>query len=90
MVSPRHKNTVLCVLASHDNDVREIDEFGKPLMACRTVGKVNGEVISAGVVIPYHSYYIARLKEGSLFALDASTAKLAGVSMVVQHKKETK
>lgn len=82
MVSPRYKNTQLWVLALDGKEVREIDEQGRPLMACRTVGKDNGQVIAAGVKVPYSSHYIARLKEGSLLPMDLATAKLAGVIWV--------
>ena len=78
-MASRHKNTLLYVKALEGKDVHEIDERGMPLMACRTVGKDNGIVIDAGVLIPYHSHYIARLKEGMLLPMDLETAKLAGV-----------
>jgi hypothetical protein len=79
MVSAKHRNTFLYVRALDGKDVREIDEFGKPLMALRVVGKENGVVISSGVKLPYHSHYIAKLKEGMLLPEDSETAKLAGV-----------
>ena len=79
MPSPRYKNVQLFVLALPDKDVREIDEQGRPLMACRMVGKQDGDVIPGGVKVPYHSHYIARLKEGSLLPMDKATATLAGV-----------
>ena len=79
MVSPRFKNVKLWVLALHDKDVREIDESGKPLMACRLVGKLDGNVLPEGEMIPYHSHYVARLKEGALKPMDLATAELAGV-----------
>jgi hypothetical protein len=79
MPSPRYKNTILWVLALTGKDVREIDENGKPLMACRIVGKVDGAVVAGGVKIPYHSHYIARIKEGMLLPMDLATAQLAGV-----------
>jgi hypothetical protein len=79
MVSPRFKNIKLWVLAKEGKDVREIDENGKPLMDCRLVGKQNGEILKEGVKLPYHSHYVARLKEGALDPMDIRTAQLAGV-----------
>lgn len=81
MVSPRFKNTTLWVLALDGKDVREIDETGRPLMTCRNVGKnENNQVVDSGAKIPYHSHYIARLKEGMLLPMDLATAQLAGVA----------
>ncbi len=81
MVSPRFRNTTLWVLALDGKDVREIDENGKPLMTCRNVGKdSSNQVIDSGVKLPYHSHYIARLKEGMLLPMDLATAQLAGVA----------
>jgi hypothetical protein len=80
MPSPRFKNVTLFVLALDGKDVREIDENGKPLMDLRVVGKRNGKVLPDGVQIPYHSHYIARLKEGMLLPLDLATAQHAGVA----------
>lgn len=80
MVAPRYKKTFLNVLALTGKDVREIDEYGSPLMNCRVIGKENGSIILEGVRIPYNSHYIAKLKEGSLLPLDLDTAILAGVN----------
>lgn len=80
MPAPRYKNILLYVKALPDKDVREIDEYGRPLMDVRVIGKENGQIVAAGAKIPYHAHYIARLKEGSLLAMDAQTAQLAGVS----------
>lgn len=79
MPSPRFRNVKLWVKAVNGADVREIDELGKPLLACRLVGKEHGQVVMEGAKLPYHSHYIARLKEGSLLAMDLHTAQLAGV-----------
>lgn len=79
MVSPKFQKTILYVRALPGKDVREISSDGKPLMALRVVGKENGEIISAGVRVPYHAHYIAKLKEGSLAPMDLATADLAGV-----------
>lgn len=81
MVSPRFRKTTLWVLALDGKDVREIDELGKPLMTCRCVGKdASNTVMPEGVKIPYHSHYIARIKEGMLLPMDLATAQLAGVA----------
>lgn len=80
MPSPRFKNVTLWVLALPGKEVREIDENGKPLMDCRLVGIDHGTIIPQGVRIPYHSHYIARLKERMLLPMDLPTAELAGVS----------
>ncbi len=80
MPSPRLKNTTLFVLALDGKDVREIDENGKPLMDLRVIGKSHGVCLTEGVRIPYHSHYIARLKEGMLLPMDLATAQLAGVA----------
>jgi hypothetical protein len=82
MASPRHKNTKLWVKAIEKADVREIDENGKPLMACMIVGKAGHTVLEEGQSVPYHSHYIARLKEGSLVAMDKQTAALAGTNWI--------
>jgi|HubBroStandDraft_2_1064218.scaffolds.fasta_scaffold81289_2 hypothetical protein len=87
MVNRRYKDTFLYVRAIGEANVREIDEFGRPLLGakCRFVGKIyepdsdSFEVDWCGVYIPYHSHYIARLKEGTLLPMDAGTAILAGV-----------
>lgn len=86
MVSPRFKNTMLWVKAKDNAEVREIDSFGRPLamttgMGFRNIGRdAEGNVIDEGVKIPYHSHYIARLKEGMLLPMDLATAQLAGVA----------
>ena len=82
MVSPRFKTKLLWVLALDGKDVREIDENGKPLMDCRVVGKLNGVVIPEGVKLPYHTHYIAQLKDIMLLPLDVETAQLAGVAFI--------
>lgn len=79
-MNPRLHKRMLWVVALPGKDVREIDENGKPLMECRIVGKDGGAIISGGVMIPYHSHYIARLKEGMLLPMDLETAQLAGVA----------
>ena len=81
MVPPKFQKTFLWVKAKDAAEVREIDEQGKPLMACRCVGRdAYNNVIQEGVRIPYHSHYIARLKEGMLLPMDLATAQLAGVA----------
>lgn len=80
MPSPKYKNVMLWVLALDGKDVREIDENGRPLMEIRVVGKKDGVVIPEGVHVPYHSHYIARLKEGMLLPMDLETARHAGVN----------
>jgi hypothetical protein len=86
MVSPRYKNVFLHVKAVDEADVREIDELGRPLQNLRVVGKENHVVIKEGVFVPYHSHYIARLKEKNssgqspLLPADLETAQLAGVN----------
>jgi hypothetical protein len=91
-LAPKFKNTTLWVLALVGKDVREIDEFGKPLMNCRNVGKdVDNQVISSGSVIPFHSHYIARLREGMLLPMDFATAQHAGVAWnpdLINYNKE--
>lgn len=80
---------MLFVRAIGEANVREIDENGKPLLGtnCRFVGKVYDkenntfEVSWSGVHIPYHSHYIARLKEGTLLPMDISTAILSGTRL---------
>ena len=57
-------------------------------MDIRTVGKVNGEVIKAGVMLNYHSHYVARLKEGMLLPMDSRTAMLAGVALPTEIKRK--
>lgn len=92
MTSPKYRNVLLNVLAVDGKDVHEIDENGKPLMALRTVGKkaividpqhnqICYQVVPGGCSVPYHSYYVAKLKEGSLLATDQETASLAGVKL---------
>lgn len=80
---PTHKRKtqpLLFVKAVDGNMVREIDETGKPLMSMRFVGwDGEGNIIEAGVHIPYHVHYIAQLKQGSLVPMDLPTALLAGV-----------
>lgn len=80
MPSPKYKDVTLWVLALDGKDVREIDENGRPLMEIRVVGKTSGQIIPEGVRVPYHSHYIARLKEGMLLPMDLATAQLAGVN----------
>jgi len=89
-MAPRHKNTILRVLAVPHANVREIDEKGRPLMAFRIVGKKGLEVIPSGVQVPYHSHYIAKLKEGSLLPMDIQTAKLAGVPFSIPKQNKDK
>lgn len=82
MVAPRNRNRLLRVRALPGKDVREIDTVtGSPLRDVRVVGKVQGEVIDDGVTLPYHSHYIAKIKDGSLLPLDSETAQLAGVPL---------
>jgi hypothetical protein len=83
-VSPKFKNVFLNVLALDGKNVKEIDENGKPLLDLRVVGKSNKVVIPGGVRVPYSSYIVARLKEGSLLPVDAETAKLAGIPFKTQ------
>ena len=83
-VSPKFRNVFLHVLALDGKNVKEVDENGKPLLDLRVVGKSNRVVIPGGVRMPYCSYYIARLKEGSLLPVDAATAKLAGIPFKAQ------
>lgn len=85
--SPRFKNKTLLVLAVEGADVREIDEHGAPIRDVRFVGKTQfREIKSEGHILPYHSHYISRLKDGSLLALDQQTAELAGVSFFIGAK----
>jgi hypothetical protein len=85
MVSPRHKNKVLHVLAVPHALVREVNERGEPLADFRHVGcDGHGKVKPEGQLLPYHKHYVAKLKEGSLLAVDLETAKLAGVPLHVK------
>lgn len=78
----KRKDTFLFVRAVAQANVHEISEKGVPLMDFRIVGKEHGEIVLPGVMVPYHSHYVNKLKEGSLQAADLDTAKLAGVAFV--------
>lgn len=79
-MTPKYKNRTLLVLAIPEADVREIDENGSPLRDVRYVGKDSEGNLGPAHCVPYHTHYIAKLKEGSLLAASLETAQLAGVS----------
>lgn len=92
MVSPKFKNKILWVKAVPEASVREIDEQGRPLSEHRIVGKDFSDglsILKDGQKLPYHSHYIARLKEKALLPMDLETAVLSGVSFetVVNKRK---
>ena len=78
----------LWVKAVPEANVREIDEYGRPLNVgmCRYIGKSYSSededftnIDESGVDVPYHALYINRLKEKALLPMDIQTAMLAGV-----------
>jgi hypothetical protein len=90
----KRKNKKLWVKAVPEANVREIDEYGRPLGGgvCRFVGKTwnadeeNFIVDQAGTTVPYHPMYINRLKEKALLPMDVATAQLSGVIFTSEQK----